>query len=262
MPPPVGPQIRVGQTACHNGASIQYGASKSTFVPRAAARACDRSAAGPSASRRHGSRSRLESGGGAEVGREQRPHLVEREVGRLAGNGATLDQALGAVRDHERRVAALGEGDHQVAAALAHGGRALVDGDHQPRQARHRVDAEVRLRAVRRTAGEAHPHESESAQGPGEREAGRLGDQADVGPDAEAGQRGDDGLAADARVLLVGDQGEDGTHRRARRDQVFRCRDDRRDPALHVRRATTQQPVAVDRAVNGAGMPLTPTVST
>ena len=167
-------------------------------------------------------------------------------VGRLAGDGAALDQARGAVRDHERRLAALDEGDHQVAATLADGGRALVDGDHQPREARHRVDAEVRLRAVRRTAGEAHPHESEPPQGPGEREAGGLGDQTDVGPDAEAGKRGDDGLAADARVLLVGDQGEDGADRRARRHQVFRGRDDRGDTALHVRRATTHQPVAVE----------------
>jgi hypothetical protein len=135
---------------------------------------------------------------------------------------------------------------HQVSAALPHGHRTLVHRGQEAAEVGDGVGAELGLRAVRGSAGEGHLDHGEAAQRPGEREVGRLRDQAHVGADAQPGQGSDHGLAPEVGVLLVGGQREHGPHRRPGRRERLGGDDRRGHTRLHVGRAATTQPVALD----------------
>jgi len=98
---------------------------------------------------------------------------------------------------------------------------------------------------VSRPALESHAHHGEPAQRPGRCEIGGLGDDADVRPDAQGRQRGDDRFAAPAGVLLVGDESQDDTSRHPGGDHRLGRGDQRGHAALHVGRTATAQTVAV-----------------
>ena len=120
-----------------------------------------------------------------------------------------------------------------------------------------RVDAEVRPRAVRGAAGHLDLEPDEALVRDDELELGRLGDDRGVG--AHEPQHL---LDPEARVLLVGDRGDDDVAARAQRARPRGRRQRRGDAGLHVVGAAAVEPVAVDaRRVNGSAIPSTPTVS-
>ena len=88
---------------------------------------------------------------------------------------------------------------------------ALVHGVQKPAEVGERIDAQVGLRAVRRAAWEADAGDAEATQRAARGEVGGLADEADVRLDVEGGERRDDRFAAQARVLLVGDERQDGS---------------------------------------------------
>ena len=138
-------------------------------------------------------------------GEEGLPHS---EDGGAAAIGARADlgEALGGVGDDECRGATACDGHHEVAAFGVQVGGALVHGVQEPAELGECVDAEMGLRAVRRAALETDAGHAEAAQRVARGQVGRLTDEADVRVNVEGGEGRDDRFAAQARVLLVGDQ--------------------------------------------------------
>ena len=183
--------------------------------------------------------------GGAQLG-EQLLDLGERGVRALPRHGAPLDQRAGRAGQHERRVAAGGDGGHQRGAALAELGVALLDGHEQPAEVGDGVDPELGLRRVRGPAGEGDLDQGVAAQALGEGQPGRLAHDGDVRVHPEAGQGGEHGLGPRAGVLLVGDEREHHPAGRAGAGELLGGDDHRRDAALHVARAAAAEAVGLD----------------
>ena len=156
---------------------------------------------------------RLQLGGGVGSWRQEVAYLGQRGGRGLSGDGPPLDEAFGPLGDHEGRVAAAGDGDHEVTPTGPNGRGPGVDGRDEPGQPADSVDPELGLRAVRGPAPEPDPDHGEPAQRAGECEVGGLADQTGVRANAERGQRGDDGLRAPTGVLLVGDQRQNHSER-------------------------------------------------
>jgi hypothetical protein len=117
----------------------------------------------------------------------------------------------------------------------------LAEGGEDRPGLHDRVHAEVRARAVRGPAGDLDVGPHESLVRDDQLELGRLGDDRGVG----AG-RPEHLLDADARVLLVGDRGDDDVPGQAERGGLAAGDERRGDPGLHVVRAAAVEPVALD----------------
>ena len=93
-----------------------------------------------------------------------------------------------------------------------------------------------------------------AAEGLGEGEPGGLGDEDGLGGEVEVGEGGDERGGADARVLLVGDEGEDDLHGEVCGLGALGGDDDRGDAPEHVAGAATREARAVvaDPRLEGA----------
>ena len=104
-----------------------------------------------------------------------------------------------------------------------------------------RVDTEMRARAVGRAARHAHFAPHEPLVRDRDLQLGWLGDDRRVGV-----HRAQHLLDAEARVLLVGDGGDDEVAGEAQARRLARGEQGGRDAGLHVVGATTVEAVAVD----------------
>ena len=226
-------------------AAFYRGSLEHLLGPAADDRADLRIGRGLECSARHQSR---ECRAGSEKITERRPQFRLDVGGRLAGQEAPLDRE-GARGGDGCRIHSPGNGGHThrpgreqgVCPTLGESPSESVEGGHDAGGVRDRIHSLLRHGAVRGDAGHVNAEPREAPVCDRDLQRAWLGDDGRVGSEP-----GEHLLGAVAPKFLVGHEGHDDIAPALRNG--CGSHHQRREPTLHIERASTDQAVAIDRS--------------